>query len=91
MALLDLNPVLKTDEERLRFIDEVTKDVGRLQDRVLAEILSKNADTEYLQRHGLGGATDGATFKAKIPVVTYDDLRPDIERIANALRHQVER
>ncbi|XP_066324347.1 indole-3-acetic acid-amido synthetase GH3.8-like [Miscanthus floridulus] len=67
-----------TDADRLWFIEEV----GAVQQRVLAEILARNADAEYLAtRCGLGGATDHATFRAKVPMVTYEDLQPYILRI----------
>ncbi|XP_073298424.1 probable indole-3-acetic acid-amido synthetase GH3.1 [Primulina huaijiensis] len=67
----------------LQFIEEMTKSTDSVQARVLAEILSQNADTEYLQRFDLGGATDRDSFKSRIPVVTYEDLLPEIQRIAN--------
>ncbi|RRT74185.1 hypothetical protein BHE74_00027432 [Ensete ventricosum] len=77
------------DAEKLRFIEEMTANADAVQEKVLAEILTRNADTEYLRRYGLGGATDRATFKAKIPVVTYEDLQPEIQRIANGDRSAI--
>ncbi|XP_038989957.1 probable indole-3-acetic acid-amido synthetase GH3.8 [Phoenix dactylifera] len=77
------------DAEKLRFIDEMTAYADAVQEKVLAEILSRNAETEYLQRYKLGGATDRATFKAKIPMVTYEDLQPEIQRIANGDRSPI--
>lgn len=77
------------DAERLRFIDEMTAKADAVQEKVLAEILMRNAETEYLQRFGLGCATDCATFKAKVPVVTYEDLQPEIQRIANGDRSAI--
>lgn len=62
-------------EKKLRFIEEVTADVDAVQERVLADILARNAETEYLARCGLAGATDRATFRAKVPMVTYDGTR----------------
>ncbi|XP_009790943.1 indole-3-acetic acid-amido synthetase GH3.6-like [Nicotiana sylvestris] len=67
----------------LQFIEEVTTNVDEVQKRVLAEILSRNANVEYLQRHNLNGHTDRETFKKVIPVITYEDIQPDINRIAN--------
>lgn len=75
-----------TDEKNakaLQFIEEMTRNTDSVQERVLSEILSQNAETEYLKRFGLNGATDRETFKSKVPVVTYEDLLPDIQRIAN--------
>lgn len=50
---------------------------------VLADILSRNAEVEYLQRYGMKGCVDLETFKDKVPVVTYEDIQPDVHRIAN--------
>ncbi|KAJ1296646.1 hypothetical protein BS78_01G318200 [Paspalum vaginatum] len=77
------------DAEKLRFIEEMTSDVDAVQGRVLVEILARNAGTEYLARCGLAGATDRAAFRAKVPVVTYEDLQPDIQRIANGDRSPI--
>ncbi|URD72968.1 Indole-3-acetic acid-amido synthetase [Musa troglodytarum] len=77
------------DAEKLRFIEEMTANPDAVQEKVLAEILTRNAETEYLRRYGLGGATDRLTFKAKVPVVTYEDLQPEIQRIANGDRSAI--
>ncbi|XP_021735068.1 probable indole-3-acetic acid-amido synthetase GH3.1 [Chenopodium quinoa] len=71
------------DVAALEFIEEVTSKCEEEQRKVLAHILSQNADTEYLKRHGMKGCVDVETFKNKVPVVTYEDIQPDIQRIAN--------
>jgi auxin responsive GH3 gene family len=38
-------------KEKLEFIEEMTKNTGPVQGKVLSEILSKNAETEYLNRY----------------------------------------
>jgi auxin responsive GH3 family protein len=73
----------------LQFIEEMTKNTDSVQQKVLAEILTQNAETEYLKRFGLNGATDRETFKSNVPVVTYEDLQPDIQRIANGDRSPI--
>ncbi|KAH1082374.1 hypothetical protein J1N35_022135 [Gossypium stocksii] len=75
--------VSEKDAKALQFIEEMTKNVDSVQERILGEILSRNANTEYLKRFQLNGATDRDTFKSKVPVVTYEDLQPEIQRIAN--------
>uniref|UniRef100_A0A6N2MK05 Indole-3-acetic acid-amido synthetase GH3.1 n=1 Tax=Salix viminalis TaxID=40686 RepID=A0A6N2MK05_SALVM len=65
------------------FIEDMTANVDLVQERVLKEILTSNAETEYLQKYQLNGATDRDSFKSKIPMVTYEDLQPEIQRIAN--------
>lgn len=75
--------LLEKNKKALDFIEEVTKNADQVQKRVLSEILTRNANVEYLQRHGLNGATDRETFKKLIPVIKYEDIQTDITRIAN--------
>jgi auxin responsive GH3 family protein len=68
----------------------VTTNADAEQERVLGEILARNADAEYLaSKCGLGGATDRATFRAKVPVVGYEDLLPYTRRIADGDRSPI--
>ncbi|KAK3013890.1 hypothetical protein RJ639_009378 [Escallonia herrerae] len=71
------------NEQALQFIDDVTNNAEEVQKRTLKEILARNVNVVYLKRHGLKGHTDRETFKMVMPVVTYEDLRGDIDRIAN--------
>lgn len=82
-------PACEKDAKALQFIEDMTRNVDTVQEKVLAEILSQNANTEYLQRFKLGGATDRETFKSKVPVVTYEKIQPDIQRIANGDRSPI--
>ncbi|KAI3855798.1 hypothetical protein MKX03_014793 [Papaver bracteatum] len=80
----DSTSIHYTDEktkEVLEFIEQVTTNAGEIQNQVLAEILSCNSQVEYLQRHGLNGCTDPDTFKKVVPVTTYENLKPDIDRL----------
>lgn len=76
-------PACDKDAKALRFIEDMTRNADAVQEKVLAEILSRNAQTEYLKRYKLGQATDRKTFKEKVPVITYEDVQSDIQRIAN--------
>ncbi|EXB28722.1 hypothetical protein L484_009408 [Morus notabilis] len=82
-------PACEKDAKALQFIEEMTRNTDAVQERVLGEILSRNSETEYLQRFGLEGATDSDSFKSKVPVVTYEDLLPEIQRIANGDRSKI--
>ncbi|KAK4255680.1 hypothetical protein QN277_008652 [Acacia crassicarpa] len=73
----------ESNKKILEFIENVTSNADQVQSKVLAEILSSNANVEYLQRYGLNGATDPDTFKKLLPVISYEDIEPDITRIAN--------
>lgn len=77
------------NQKSLHFIEEVTENADEVQKRVLAEILSRNAHVEYLQRHGLNGHTDRDTFKKTMPVIKYEDIQSDINRIANGDTSQI--
>lgn len=82
-------PACEKDAKALQFIEEMTRNADAVQEKVLAEILTRNADTEYLKRFKLGGATDRKTFKSKLPVITYEDVQPEIQRIANGDRSAI--
>ncbi|KAJ7534464.1 hypothetical protein O6H91_13G096200 [Diphasiastrum complanatum] len=71
------------EEKALQFLEDVTVNAAAVQQSVLCGILERNGQTEYLKRHGLDGRTDRESFKQCIPVITYEDLEPDIQRIAS--------
>ncbi|CAA7025280.1 unnamed protein product [Microthlaspi erraticum] len=71
------------NKRKLQLIEELTSNADQVQRRVLEEILTCNADVEYLRRHDLDGRTDRETFKNVMPVITYEDIQPEINRIAN--------
>jgi auxin responsive GH3 family protein len=77
------------NKKSLQFIEDVTSNADEAQKKVLEEILSRNAHVEYLQRHGLNGQTNRETFKKAVPVITYEDIQPDINRIANGDTSQI--
>ncbi|PON99926.1 GH3-like hormone conjugating enzyme [Trema orientale] len=83
------SPACEQDAKALQLIEDMTRSTDSVQERVLREILSRNSETEYVKRFGLNGATDRETFKSKVPVVTYEDLQPDIQRIANGDRSPI--
>ncbi|PON93690.1 GH3-like hormone conjugating enzyme [Trema orientale] len=82
-------PACEKDAKALQLIEEMTRNTDSVQERILREILSCNSETEYVKRFGLNGATDRDTFKSKVPIVTYEDLLPDIQRIANGDRSPI--
>ncbi|MBA0553229.1 hypothetical protein Golob_012429 [Gossypium lobatum] len=63
-------------------LEEITTNARQIQEQLLGEILCKNAETEYL-RGFLHGQTDKQLFKKNVPIVTYDHIKPYIDRIAN--------
>ncbi|CAN6344325.1 unnamed protein product [Urochloa humidicola] len=77
------------DTEKLGFIEEMTANADAMQERVLVEILARNDEAEYLLQCGLVGATDCDSFRAKVPMVEYEDLLPYIQRNANSDRSPI--
>ncbi|KAE8708421.1 putative indole-3-acetic acid-amido synthetase GH3.8 [Hibiscus syriacus] len=76
-------PACEKDAKALQFIEEMIRNAESVQQSVLEEILTRNSETEYLTWFKLNGATDSETFKSRVPVITYEDLQPEIQRIAN--------
>lgn len=75
-------------EGSMKLIEDLTTNADKFQQQILHQILTQNADTEYL--HGfLQGQSDKETFKKKVPIVSYDDYKPYIERLANGSPSQI--
>ncbi|XWS52080.1 hypothetical protein CRYUN_Cryun11dG0036500 [Craigia yunnanensis] len=69
-------------EAGLKMMEELTTNAQQIQELVLGEILRRNAETEYL-RGFLHGQTDKQLFKNNVPIITYEDIKPYIDRIVN--------
>ncbi|CAF2054401.1 hypothetical protein HID58_069604 [Brassica napus] len=68
------------EEEKGKVLEDLTWNVKQIQDDMLKEILTLNSGTEYLQNFLHGSS---AIFKKKLPVVTYKDVKPFFDRVAN--------
>ncbi|CAH8383990.1 unnamed protein product [Eruca vesicaria subsp. sativa] len=66
----------------LSVLEELTSNAKQIQEDVLTKILKANANTEYLSRF-LKGSFDKELFKKNVPVVSYEDVKPYIDRVAN--------
>ncbi|KAA3482803.1 indole-3-acetic acid-amido synthetase GH3.17-like isoform X2 [Gossypium australe] len=70
------------NEAGMKILEDLTENVEQIQQRVLEEIITRNARTDYLKGF-LDGQFDKQVFKKTVPVVNYEDIKPYIERIAN--------
>lgn len=52
------------------------------QERLLSHLLRANADTELGRRHGFGTIRTVREYQERVPLATYDDYRPAIDRAA---------
>lgn len=69
---------------RLFYIDrfiEATCDPGAAQLHKLLEITRRNRDTVFGRAHDFGQIRSVADYQERVPVQTYDDLAPSIERV----------
>ena len=71
------------------FLDTVCEQAMSIQREKLREILARNAEVEYLQRHGLAGRTDVESFRKCIPLVSYSDVEEDILKLVNGDEDQI--
>ncbi|CAN8321076.1 unnamed protein product [Cochlearia groenlandica] len=67
---------------KLKDLEELTLNASQIQDDMLDEILKVNAKTEYLQSL-LHGSYDKEMFKKNVPTMSYEEIKPYIERVAN--------
>lgn len=79
--------LLKTYNRRMERPDEVLSafeaklaDPRGAQLATLRLILERNAQTAFGRRHGFASIQDLAAFRAAVPIVTYDELEPWIDR-----------
>ncbi|XP_027149475.1 indole-3-acetic acid-amido synthetase GH3.17-like [Coffea eugenioides] len=72
-----------TDSQALlELLEKMTADASQIQDDLLQQILTTNANTQYLKGF-LNGYSDKQLFKKAVPVVEYQDIEPFVDRIAN--------
>jgi hypothetical protein len=56
-------------------------DPRRVQEETLHAILARNAGCEYGRRYDFAGIRGYEEYRARVPVVGYEDLRPSVERM----------
>lgn len=59
------------------------QDARRVQERVLIDLLQRNAESEYGRRHDFARIRTIDDFRRAAPLVRYEELRPSIERVMN--------
>ena len=69
-----------TQSRRYRNILEWAQRPEEAQSALLRRILADNAHTEFGRKYGFLQISDSATYRQAVPVQSYEDLRPLIER-----------
>ncbi|MCB2380161.1 GH3 auxin-responsive promoter family protein [Hymenobacter sp. BT635] len=70
-----------TVQRRLASIDHFRQNPHEVQARVLQELLLKARTTEWGQRYGFADAPSAGEFAQRVPVSSYEELYPAIERV----------
>lgn len=70
-------------KRRRKRIDSVVRKAERYQSLWLKNFIQKGQHSEFGNRHNLRSIKSYEDFRRKIPVVTYEDIRPDIVRMMN--------
>ncbi len=65
----------------LRGFVKATEHATRVQERVLLAKLRRNADSDYGRRHHFAEIRSYADFIRNVPIQTYEDIRPYIDRV----------
>ena len=73
---LSLTPKLWAFEQALR-------NPQAAQERILLQIVARNARTRYGQEWGFSGMGSVDQYREKVPLITYDDISPYIEAMKN--------
>ena len=60
-----------------------TKNLLETQEQVLLSKLRKNSETEYGKRYHFSEIKNPKEFQRNVPIITYDDISKDVERIKN--------
>lgn len=63
-----------------RFI-AATREPHRAQERKLLEIVNRNRETEFGREHDFRSVSSIDDYRRRVPILTYDDLAPRIERV----------
>jgi hypothetical protein len=68
-----------------------TARVADEQQRVLDALVRANTDTEFGRKHGFSTIRSVRQYQDRVPVRSYDDFRPDIERLCDGSPHVLTR
>lgn len=69
-------------DNALKELERITSKAAEVQDNILCGILEQNKDAQYLSKY-MKGSKDVLEFKRSVPIITYKDVCPYIQRIAN--------
>jgi hypothetical protein len=80
MLLRSYNKKIEQHEEVLTGFTGKLRYPRRAQEATLRSILERNAQTDYGRRHQFSEIRDADDYRARVPIVRYDDLQPYVAR-----------
>lgn len=60
-----------------------TQEPWARQQRLLEELLDRDKDTDYGRRYGFSGIEGPEAFRRVVPLITYEDVAAEVERMAS--------
>ena len=64
-------------------VNEEFKQGPELNKELLMRILRDNKDTDYGRKYGFAEITSVEEYQKRVPVIVYDDIADDLERMSN--------
>lgn len=74
---------------RLKKIDSFARQADYIQQQQLRELLQKAARTEWGLKYDYKSITDYRTFRERVPLQTYEDIKPYIKRMVSGERNLI--
>ena len=71
------------NSKRLKQIEYFKKNPFSVQEATLIDLLKKAKNTEWGKRYDFGSIREVEKFKTTLPLQTYDDIKPNIDRMRN--------
>ena len=67
--------------------DAAADDPVATQKALLQDLVQRNSGTDYGRRYGFGSVRSFADYQRQVPIVTYDDIAGEIDRIVAGERN----
>ena len=72
----------ETARQAVLHLEEITRDPMKVQEEFLLKLIDDNKDTEYGRKYGFSDIHSIDEYRHRVPVTTYDDYAPYIERMS---------
>ncbi|MDJ0810120.1 MAG: GH3 auxin-responsive promoter family protein, partial [Desulfobacterales bacterium] len=82
MSLAGMIINFMTRKSAARF-EAATQNPQQVQEEKLLDMVRKNAGTDYGRRHGFDRIKSVKDYQTQVPVVTYDDIKSDMDRLVS--------